>query len=146
MITLLRAVFLLSVLMIMTAVPIVAFAAENPDMVTATRETAVRGSSDFAPTQSQLYELGFVALIGLATLGVQALVLFRNRAPVSDATRMTMITLIITLAVGTLVMGYDEKQIAPVLGLFGSIAGYLLGRGERAEERRSEQGPKEPGQ
>ena len=35
---------------------------------------------------------------------------------------MTMITLIITLAVGTLVMGYDEKQIAPVLGLFGSIA------------------------
>jgi hypothetical protein len=124
----------------MTAVPIVAFAAENPDMVTATRETAVRGSSDFAPTQSQLYELGFVALIGLATLGVQALVLFRNRAPVSDATR------IITLAVGTVVMGYDEKQIAPVLGLFGSIAGYLLGRGERAEERRSEQGPKEPGQ
>jgi hypothetical protein len=58
---------------------------------------------------------------------------------------MTMITLIITLSVGTLVMGYDEKQIAPVLGLFGSIAGYLLGRGERSEERRSEQEPKEPG-
>jgi hypothetical protein len=122
-----------------------ALAADNSDMVTAARETAVRGSSDFAPTQSQLYELGFVALIGLATLAVQAFVLFRSRAAVQDAMRMTMITLIITLAVGTLVMGYDEKQIAPVLGLFGSIAGYLLGRGERAEERRSEQEPKEPG-
>ena len=70
MITLLRAVFLLSVLMIMTVVTTVAFAAESSDMVTAAREMAVRGSSDFAPTQSQLYELGFVALIGLATLGV----------------------------------------------------------------------------
>jgi hypothetical protein len=125
--------------------PAAANAADNSDMVTAARETAIRGTSDFAPTRSQFYELGFVALIGLATLTVQAFVLFRTRAPVHDATRMTMITLIITLAVGTLVMGYDEKQIAPVLGLFGSIAGYLLGRSERSEDRRSDQDPKEPG-
>ena len=104
-------------------------------MVTPSQEVAVRGTSDFAPTQTQLYELGFVALIGLATLAVQAAMLFRSNASVQDATRMTMITLIITLAVGTLVMGYDERQIAPVLGLFGSIVGYLLGRGDRPADR-----------
>src|ERR1700751_1856549 len=110
-----------------------AFAAESSDMVTPAKVVAVRGTSDFAPKQSQVYELLFVALIGLATLAVQAFVLFRTRASVQDATRMTMITLIVTLAVGTLVMGYDERQIAPVLGLFGSIVGYLLGRGDRAD-------------
>jgi hypothetical protein len=53
-----------------------------------------------------------------------------------------MITLIITLAVGTLVMGYDERQIAPVLGLFGSIVGYLLGRGDRSDDHRSAREPR----
>ena len=116
--------------------PVTAIAAGNDTgMVTPSHEVAVRGTSDFAPTQTQLYELGFVALIGLATLAVQAAMLFRSNASVQETTRMTMVTLIITLAVGTLVMGYDERQIAPVLGLFGSIVGYLLGRGDRPAGR-----------
>ena len=58
-----------------------------------------------------------------------------------------MITLIITLAVGTLVMGYDERQISPVLGLFGSIVGYLLGRGDRADNHQpAREPPKEAGE
>ena len=137
----------LKILAILTIfLPALALGADSPDMVTPAKEVAVRGTSDFAPTQGQVYELVFVALIGLATLAVQAFVLFRTRASVQDATRMTMITLIITLAVGTLVMGYDERQIAPILGLFGSIVGYLLGRGDRTEVLRT--GPrstKEPG-
>jgi hypothetical protein len=128
--------------------PAVALAADgNADMISPAKEVAVRGTSDFAATQSQLYELGFVALIGLATLAVQAVVLFRTQAAVQDATRITMITLIITLAVGTLVMGYDERQIAPVLGLFGSIVGYLLGRGDRADSQRpGREPPKDAGE
>ncbi len=116
--------------------PTAAIAAGNDTgPVTPSQEVAVRGTSDFAPTLTQLYELGFVALIGLATLAVQAAMLFRSNASVQDTTRMTMVTLIITLAVGTLVMGYDERQIAPVLGLFGSIVGYLLGRSDRPADR-----------
>jgi predicted nuclease of predicted toxin-antitoxin system len=78
-------------------------AGSDTGMVTPAQEVAVRGTSDFAPTQTQLYEFGFVALIGLATLAVQAAMLFRSNATVLEATRMTMVTLIITLAVGTLV-------------------------------------------
>lgn len=36
--------------------------------------------------------------------------------------------LIITAAVFLIVVGYGERQISPVLGLLGTIAGYLLGR------------------
>ena len=41
------------------------------------------------------------------------------------------VTLIITAAVFLVVAGYTEAQIAPVIGLLGAIAGYLLGRGPR---------------
>lgn len=36
--------------------------------------------------------------------------------------------LILVMSVFLVVAGYDDKQIAPVLGLLGTVAGYLLGR------------------
>lgn len=36
--------------------------------------------------------------------------------------------LIIILAIFLVVSGYSDKQIAPVMGLLGTIAGYLLGK------------------
>lgn len=36
--------------------------------------------------------------------------------------------LIIIAALFLIVAGYDDRQIAPVLGLLGTIAGYLLGK------------------
>jgi hypothetical protein len=124
-----------SVLVFFILVPSALHAAGTGDMVDPARETAVRGTSDFGFTQGQLFQLGFVALLGLATLVVQTIVLFRSRASSQATANFTIVTLIITLAVGTLVMGYDERQIAPVIGLFGSIVGYLLGRGDREAAR-----------
>ena len=37
-------------------------------------------------------------------------------------------TLIIVMAVFLVVAGYSDKQIGPVMGLLGTIAGYLLGK------------------
>ena len=45
--------------------------------------------------------------------------------------RVFGITLIVPLAVILVVAGYSEKQIAPVIGLLGVIAGYLLGNADR---------------
>lgn len=42
------------------------------------------------------------------------------------------------IVIGTLVTitgGLSDKQIAPAFGLFGTIAGYLLGKGERGADR-----------
>lgn len=38
--------------------------------------------------------------------------------------------LVIVAAVFLIVAGYSEKQIAPVIGLLGTIVGYILGKGQ----------------
>ncbi|NTS77105.1 hypothetical protein HR060_09485 [Catenovulum sp. SM1970] len=45
--------------------------------------------------------------------------------------------LIIAVASFLVVAGYDDKQIAPVIGLLGTIAGYLLGKENRTDEEKS---------
>lgn len=42
--------------------------------------------------------------------------------------------LIVIAAVFLIVAGYSEKQIAPVIGLLGTIAGYLLGKSSAKKE------------
>lgn len=45
-----------------------------------------------------------------------------------DLLRSFGTVLIIIAAVFLIVAGYSEKQIAPVIGLLGTVAGYLLGK------------------
>jgi len=92
----------------------------------ATTSTPVSSAHFFSSTESQLT----LAVIGLGVLIilVMALVLRSKGASADDAMRAFSITLII---VGTLVLicaGYSNDQIAPAMGLFGTVAGYLLGR------------------
>jgi len=48
---------------------------------------------------------------------------------------------IITFAVFLIVAGYSDQQIAPAMGLLGTIAGYLLGKDQG---RPREQNPQTP--
>jgi hypothetical protein len=69
-------------------------------------------------------------VIGLGVLVIIALsiVLKTKGASTDDAIRGYAIILII---IGTMVLicaGYSNDQIAPAIGLFGTLAGYLLGR------------------
>lgn len=70
-----------------------------------------------------------ILVFGLVTLLIQYLLL-RN-AP-SHRTEEVAKTFIVTLIIlGTLLLlaaGFDDRTIAPALGLFGTIAGYLLGK------------------
>lgn len=43
-------------------------------------------------------------------------------------------SLIIVMAIFLVVAGYSDQQIAPVMGLMGTIAGYLLGKGTKSEK------------
>jgi hypothetical protein len=74
-------------------------------------------------------ELALV-IIGLGVVVIIALsiALHRKEASAEDATRAYALVLII---IGTIVLicaGYSNDQIAPAMGLFGTVAGYLLGR------------------
>jgi len=93
------------------------------------------GTSTHAPPPSARFlssaegELALV-VIGLGVLVIVALsiVLRSKSASPDDAIRAYAITLII---IGTMVLicaGYSNDQIAPAMGLFGTLAGYLLGR------------------
>jgi hypothetical protein len=71
-----------------------------------------------------------VIIIGLGVFVIIAMaVVLRNKAaPPDESIRAFTIILVI---IGTLVLicaGYSNDQIAPAIGLFGTIAGYLLGR------------------
>jgi len=71
-----------------------------------------------------LVVLGFGVLIVIAL----TFLLRRTNSSADDAIRAYSVTLIL---IGTMVLicaGYSNDQIAPAMGLFGTLAGYLLGR------------------
>ncbi|VBE31304.1 Uncharacterised protein [Burkholderia pseudomallei] len=111
-------------------------AAEAPASVVPPKAAPRNLPSDYGIPPSQVFELALVAAIGFLTLLLQCFLLIRTGATPSDVTRVTLITLIITLATSILIMGYGTQQIVQVIGLFGSIIGYLLGRGESVQKQR----------
>jgi hypothetical protein len=86
-----------------------------------------------------------ILVFGLLIVGIQFFLLRSQRFQRADEiTRPITVSLII---IGTLVLissGFDNDQIAPAVGLFGTIAGYLLGRiqspskQDGAEERKDD--------
>jgi hydrogenase/urease accessory protein HupE len=80
----------------------------------------------------------FTLTLILFTFGVIAIAAFYMLARSDKGTPFIMrIYVIIVIVFGTLLIvssSYTTQQIAPVVGLFGTIAGYLLGRSDRGNE------------
>jgi len=74
-------------------------------------------------------ELALVVIgLGIAVIIALSVVLFKKETSAEDSIRGYALILII---IGTMVLicaGYSNDQIAPAMGLFGTVAGYLLGR------------------
>lgn len=45
--------------------------------------------------------------------------------------RLTIVSMIIVGALVLIASGYSENQIGPAMGLFGTVAGYLIGRQDK---------------
>jgi len=75
-----------------------------------------------------------VALLvfALVLIGMEAFIIVKAEKTWAPSSIMKLIglTLLVTMAVLLVVAGYDQDQIAPVIGLLGVIAGYLLGSNE----------------
>ena len=93
------------------------------------------GAVSRAPAPSSTFistyegELALI-IIGLGALVILAItfVLRKKEGSAEDVIRAYALVLII---IGTIVLicaGYSNDQIAPAMGLFGTVAGYLLGR------------------
>lgn len=74
-----------------------------------------------------------VLVFGVFTMVIAALMMRRGRS--ADSTLKMLGTLVIIIcAVFLVVAGYSDTQIAPVVGLLGTIAGYLLGKNSTAQD------------
>lgn len=58
-----------------------------------------------------------------------------RREELEHATRAMTILFVIIATMVLITAGYNNEQIAPAFGLFGTIVGYILGRGEKAGEK-----------
>jgi hypothetical protein len=106
----------------------------EPQAETIKAAAEISGGADFF----SLGELKITVIIfafGLISLGVFYLLLRLEKA-----TPYTLrIFVIIILVFGTLLVvssAYTTAQIAPIVGFFGTIAGYLLGRTERQDNEK----------
>jgi hypothetical protein len=76
-----------------------------------------------------------ISIVGLLALGMQFLLLRRvPKLKAEDTLRTFGVGLIIMGTLFFIAAGFSSQQIAPALGLFGIIAGYLLGRTEKQKE------------
>src|SRR5262249_50843249 len=77
------------------------------------------------------FTLTFV-IIGFALVALGALMFMTRKAPATE--NVLRVYVVVIIIFGTLLVvssSYTTAQTGPVLGLFGTIAGYILGRAER---------------
>lgn len=80
-----------------------------------------------------------VIYLSMSVLGFSCLILFmatallwRVQATPQQILRIFGIIAIVGLSALLLVVGYDNEQLTPIVGLFGAISGYLLGKDPKA--------------
>src|SRR4051794_16027933 len=66
-----------------------------------------------------------ILIFGLLVLVLMSTLVARFNVNINRILRAFALVLIIVAAVFLIVAGYTEQQIAPVMGLLGTIAGYL---------------------
>jgi uncharacterized membrane protein len=69
-----------------------------------------------------------ILLFGLVVIVLEYLLLRKKNVRPEDTLRVYAVTLVIVGTLFAITAGYGSEQIAPAMGLFGTIAGYLLGR------------------
>ena len=93
----------------------------------------------WTPELVRFLALGVLLFAALALI-VAAALLWRARSPAEQVLRVVGVVSILAFSALLLVVGYDNAQLTPIVGLFGAIAGYLLGKDSKpaVETRRDE--------
>jgi hypothetical protein len=108
---------------------IAALDAAQAAMNAAAAQTAAASSLTQVWTPSLVQFLAIAVLLftfGALLLGT--LLLWRSKAPAAHVLRIFGVISIIGISALLLVVGYSNDQLTPIVGLFGAIAGYLLGK------------------
>lgn len=89
------------------------------------------------PWSPELVKFLSVSVLGFscAALIMAAVLLWRSNAPPHQVLRVFGIISILGFSALLLVAGYNNEQLTPIVGLFGAIAGYLLGKDASKNEK-----------
>lgn len=71
-----------------------------------------------------------VLAFGIIVVLAQTALMYRRDDSISESFKYLSVTLIIVGALFLVTAGYGNSQIAPIIGLLGTVAGYLLGRAQ----------------
>ena len=91
-------------------------------------------SLQYAFTKIELFGSG--AIVVLSLFVIFASYFLRKNAGFSEEGVIRLVSLILIVS-GTLflvTLGYSAEQIAPALGILGTIAGYMLGRATKSDD------------
>jgi hypothetical protein len=69
-----------------------------------------------------------ILLFTLAALLLSSFLLWRDKAQANQVLRVFGVISIIGVSALLLIVGFSNDQLTPIVGLFGAIAGYLLGK------------------
>jgi CHASE2 domain-containing sensor protein len=97
-------------------------------------QTVSQSTQPWSPELVQFLSLCVLGFTCIA-LVLGTILLWRSRASAAHVIRLFGILVIIGMSGLLLVVGFSNAQLGPVIGLFGAIAGYLLGKEPSAEDR-----------
>ena len=69
----------------------------------------------------------------IISLGIFYVIIKKNQGWGNNSVRMVGLTLVLTASLFLITAGYSQEQITPVVGLLGTIIGYLLGSGQKKD-------------
>jgi hypothetical protein len=75
-----------------------------------------------------------VLIFGVLVFCAELFIIRSGAYSPNQSTKLVAVTLIIIATLFIITAGFSSEQIAPAMGLFGTVAGYLLGRSQAASE------------
>lgn len=98
----------------------------------------IKAAPEWWTTQNAMTMSTVVLVFGIVVIAICASLMRGSRPSAEAVLRVFGTVLIIVGALFLVVAGYTDKQMAPVMGLLGTLAGYLLGKSPTEKDRGTE--------
>ena len=99
-------------------------------------QTGLAASTWIQPWSPELVQFLAIAVLGFSCIALimATVLLWRSRAQASQVLRVFGVITILGFSALLLVVGYNNEQLTPIVGLFGAIAGYPLGKDAKTDK------------
>ncbi len=95
----------------------------------------IKAGPEWWTNQNAMTMSTVVLVFGIVVIAICASLMRGSRPSAEAVLRVFGTVLIIVGALFLVVAGYTDKQMAPVMGLLGTLAGYLLGKSPTDKDR-----------